>query len=140
MFDEIKGFGVTFKRLFKKDLTIEYPDERRPLEERFRGLPSCAPTRRRRKQSALAAPCASGFARRSASRWSSRPPTKASAMSSFTPSTPGAVCTAACARNRVGGRNHDEQRLRVESRREGLIYQKSQLAEIGATAREYFAQ
>ena len=39
-FDEIKGFGVTLKRLFRKDLTVEYPDERRPLEERFRGLPS----------------------------------------------------------------------------------------------------
>ena len=41
-FDEIKGFGVTLKRLFRKDLTVEYPDERRPLEERFRGLPVAA--------------------------------------------------------------------------------------------------
>jgi NADH-quinone oxidoreductase subunit I len=40
MFEEAKGFGVTLRRLFRHDLTIEYPDERRPLEERFRGLPA----------------------------------------------------------------------------------------------------
>lgn len=40
MFDEVKGFAVTFKRLFAPTLTIEYPDEKREMAPRFRGLPS----------------------------------------------------------------------------------------------------
>jgi NADH-quinone oxidoreductase chain I len=39
MLDEIKGFGVTLRRLFRPKLTIQYPDERRYLATRFRGLP-----------------------------------------------------------------------------------------------------
>jgi NADH-quinone oxidoreductase chain I len=40
MFDEVKGFAVTFKRFFKPNITIEYPEEKRPMAPRFRGLPS----------------------------------------------------------------------------------------------------
>jgi len=40
MFDEIKGFAVTFKRLFLPNITIQYPDEKRDMAARFRGLPS----------------------------------------------------------------------------------------------------
>jgi NADH-quinone oxidoreductase subunit I len=40
MFNEVKGFAVTFKRLFAPTITIEYPDERREMAPRFRGLPS----------------------------------------------------------------------------------------------------
>jgi NADH-quinone oxidoreductase subunit I len=40
MFDEVKGFAVTFKRLFKPNITIQYPDEKRDMAPRFRGLPS----------------------------------------------------------------------------------------------------
>lgn len=40
MFDEFKGFAVTLKRLARKPITFEYPDEKRPLPPRFRGLPS----------------------------------------------------------------------------------------------------
>jgi NADH-quinone oxidoreductase subunit I len=40
MFDEVKGFAVTFKRLFAPKITIEYPDDRREMAPRFRGLPS----------------------------------------------------------------------------------------------------
>ena len=40
MFDEVKGFAVTFKRLFAPKITIEYPDEKRDMAPRFRGLPS----------------------------------------------------------------------------------------------------
>jgi NADH-quinone oxidoreductase subunit I len=40
MFDEVKGFAVTFKRLFAPTITIQYPDEKRELAPRFRGLPS----------------------------------------------------------------------------------------------------
>lgn len=40
MFDEVKGFGVTFKRLFQPATTIQYPEEKRDLASRFRGLPS----------------------------------------------------------------------------------------------------
>ena len=40
MFNEVKGFGVTFKRMFQPKITIEYPDERREMAPRFRGLPS----------------------------------------------------------------------------------------------------
>jgi len=29
VFDEVKGFQVTFKRLFKPNVTIEYPEEKR---------------------------------------------------------------------------------------------------------------
>jgi formate hydrogenlyase subunit 6/NADH:ubiquinone oxidoreductase subunit I len=40
MFDEVKGFGVTIKRLVKPNITIEYPEEKRQMAPRFRGLPS----------------------------------------------------------------------------------------------------
>ena len=40
MFDEVKGFGVTIRRLFKPTVTIQYPEEKRPMADRFRGLPS----------------------------------------------------------------------------------------------------
>ncbi len=40
MFDEVKGFGVTFKRLLKPKLVVHYPEEKRPMADRFRGLPS----------------------------------------------------------------------------------------------------
>lgn len=40
MFDEFKGFAVTLKRLTRKPVTFLYPDEKRPMPPRFRGLPS----------------------------------------------------------------------------------------------------
>ena len=40
MLPPIQGFLVTLKRLFKPTLTIQYPDERRPLPDRFRGIPA----------------------------------------------------------------------------------------------------
>lgn len=40
MFDEVKGFGVTLKRLVRPNMTIEYPEEKRQMAPRFRGLPS----------------------------------------------------------------------------------------------------
>ena len=35
--DSIKGFGVTFKQIFKKPITQQYPEYKRPLYPRFRG-------------------------------------------------------------------------------------------------------
>lgn len=40
MFDEVKGFAVTLKRLFRPNLTINYPEEKRLMAPRFRGLPA----------------------------------------------------------------------------------------------------
>ncbi len=40
MFDEVKGFGVTLKRMVAPKVTIEYPEVKRPMAPRFRGLPS----------------------------------------------------------------------------------------------------
>jgi NADH-quinone oxidoreductase chain I len=40
MFDEVKGFAVTLKRLAAPKATIEYPEEKRPMAPRYRGLPS----------------------------------------------------------------------------------------------------
>ena len=40
MFDEVKGFTTTLKRLAVPKATIEYPEEKRPMSPRFRGLPS----------------------------------------------------------------------------------------------------
>ncbi|MEX1158712.1 MAG: NADH-quinone oxidoreductase subunit I [Thermomicrobiales bacterium] len=40
MLDEFKGFAVTLKRLGRKPITFEYPDEKRQFAPRFRGLPS----------------------------------------------------------------------------------------------------
>ena len=36
-FGTLKGFGVTFKHLFKKPITQEYPEYKRPVYPRFRG-------------------------------------------------------------------------------------------------------
>jgi NADH-quinone oxidoreductase subunit I len=33
----VKGFAVTFKQLFKKPITQQYPEYKRPLYPRFRG-------------------------------------------------------------------------------------------------------
>jgi len=35
--DTLKGFGVTFKQIFKKPLTLQYPEYKRPVYPRFRG-------------------------------------------------------------------------------------------------------
>lgn len=40
MFDEVKGFGVTLKRFLRPTVTTEYPEEKRPMADRYRGLPS----------------------------------------------------------------------------------------------------
>src|SRR5947208_13693151 len=34
--DTLKGFGVTFKQIFKKPLTMQYPEYTRPVYPRFR--------------------------------------------------------------------------------------------------------
>lgn len=38
--DEFKGFAVTVKRVFRPPVTVEYPDVKREMANRFRGLPS----------------------------------------------------------------------------------------------------
>ncbi|AEB09938.1 NuoI/complex I 23 kDa subunit family protein [Desulfobacca acetoxidans] len=35
----LKGLGTTFKALISKPITIQYPEERRPVSDRFRGRP-----------------------------------------------------------------------------------------------------
>src|SRR5919199_1877060 len=35
--DTFKGFGVTFKQIFKKPITQQYPEYKRPVYPRFRG-------------------------------------------------------------------------------------------------------
>ncbi len=40
MLNEFKGFAVTIKRLVRPPITIEYPDVKRPMANRFRGMPS----------------------------------------------------------------------------------------------------
>ena len=37
--DRVKGFGITFREMLQRPVTIQYPEERRPLPPRFRGLP-----------------------------------------------------------------------------------------------------
>ena len=36
-FDSIKGFAVTFRQIFKKPITQQYPEYKRPVYPRFRG-------------------------------------------------------------------------------------------------------
>ena len=35
--NSIKGFGVTFKQIFKKPITQQYPEYKRPVYPRCRG-------------------------------------------------------------------------------------------------------
>ena len=35
--DAVRGFGVTFRQLFKKPITVQYPEVVRPVYPRFRG-------------------------------------------------------------------------------------------------------
>src|SRR5437899_3633445 len=35
--DSVKGFAVTFRQLFKKPITQQYPEYKRPVYPRFRG-------------------------------------------------------------------------------------------------------
>src|SRR5207248_33539 len=35
--DSLKGFGVTFRQIFKKPITQQYPEYKRPVYPRFRG-------------------------------------------------------------------------------------------------------
>jgi len=34
-----KGLGITFKRMFKKKVTMQFPEERWTVRERYRGMP-----------------------------------------------------------------------------------------------------
>ncbi|MEM9101920.1 MAG: NADH-quinone oxidoreductase subunit NuoI [Pseudomonadota bacterium] len=38
LWELIKGLSLTLKHLFKKNVTVQYPDERTPQSPRFRGL------------------------------------------------------------------------------------------------------
>ena len=38
LFEIFKGLSVTGKKMFKKPITIQYPDEKTPQSARFRGL------------------------------------------------------------------------------------------------------
>jgi NADH-quinone oxidoreductase chain I len=40
MLSEFRGFAVTLRRIFKPPITVEYPDVKRPMSNRFRGMPS----------------------------------------------------------------------------------------------------
>lgn len=40
MLDEVKGFGVTLRRLVRPKVVLDYPEVKRPMMPRFRGLPS----------------------------------------------------------------------------------------------------
>src|SRR5205809_7859357 len=35
--DSLKGFGVTFRQIFRKPVTQQYPEYKRPVYPRFRG-------------------------------------------------------------------------------------------------------
>lgn len=37
MLDQVKGFSVTFRHLFRKPITQQYPEYKRPVYPRFRG-------------------------------------------------------------------------------------------------------
>ena len=37
MFESIKGFGLTFKHMFRPQVTIKYPDARHPTAPRYHG-------------------------------------------------------------------------------------------------------
>ena len=34
----LKGMAITFKHIFRKPVTVSYPEERLPLAPRYRGL------------------------------------------------------------------------------------------------------
>lgn len=143
MFDEVKGFGVTLNRMFHKDLTVQYPDERRPLAARFRGLPALRTDPE--TQEAICVGC---------SMCEHICPTQCIAIG-FTPDADTGernvvtftldagrcmwcgLCARSCPVDAITMSNAFE--LSVTTR-DGLMYQESQLAEIGATMREYFAQ
>ena len=36
-FDSLKGFAVTFRQIFRRPITQQYPEVKRPLYPRFRG-------------------------------------------------------------------------------------------------------
>lgn len=36
----LKGLALTLKTFFRKPVTVQYPDEKRPVPERFRGRPA----------------------------------------------------------------------------------------------------
>ncbi len=38
----LKGLQTTLKAIFSKPITIQYPEERRPVSDRFRGAPGAA--------------------------------------------------------------------------------------------------
>ncbi len=37
MLDQVKGFSVTFRHLFRRPVTQQYPEYKRPVYPRFRG-------------------------------------------------------------------------------------------------------
>ena len=121
-FDSLKGFAVTFRQIFKKPITQQYPEYKRPVYPRFRGRHrSLAPRERPREVRGLLALRGGGLARPIASGSS---PTRtqrttasrrASAMHAFTRSTSRAASSAAIGRARVPVRRDHARRPSTSS-------------------------
>ena len=85
-FSTLKGFGVTFRQIFRKPITQQYPEYKRPVYPRFRGRHRLCTSTRTGSRSASAARSARPRARRTASASSRRrtPPRTASRPASAT--------------------------------------------------------
>ncbi|CAM5481862.1 NAD(P)H-quinone oxidoreductase subunit I, chloroplastic [Streptomyces tendae] len=99
--DPVAGFGVTFKAMFKKRLTEQYPEQQKTTAPRFHGRHRSSTAIRTAWRSASAASCAPGPAPPTRSTWRARTtrtrsatrPASGTAAStrSTTPAHPGAA-------------------------------------------------
>lgn len=46
----VQGLGMTFKQMFKKDITLEYPEERQQFYDDYRGAPGLVKDQRGREK------------------------------------------------------------------------------------------
>ena len=95
----VKGFGVTFRQMFRKVDTVQYPEEKRPTAPRSTAVTSST-AGRTGWRSASAANCAPGPAPPTPSTWKARTTPRRSAsprVSGTAPSTRSTTCAASCA-------------------------------------------
>lgn len=131
--DRFKGFYVTLGEFFRPATTVQYPDERRPIPHRFRGLPVLVADPETGEEKCTACGlCATACPNDVISMTSEPHATKGRHPVTYTIQAPRCLfcglCVEACPVKAIQMSHHFELAVRERSR---LLYDKEQLLTLG---------